>query len=71
MDGATITFLSWAKIEISATATPYSPSFPGSLFDQLVSPRQQRVRHSQAESIRRSQVDDQLEPGRLLNRQRR
>src|SRR5947207_1472843 len=39
------------------------------LFDHLVSSLQDRLRHGQAERLSGLEIDNQLEPGRLLNRQ--
>jgi hypothetical protein len=39
------------------------------LFDHLVGAREQRRRNFDAQRLRRLQVDDQFEFGRLLNRQ--
>src|SRR5205085_4848355 len=39
------------------------------LFDDLVHARRQSGRHLQAECLRGLEIDHQLEPGRLLNRQ--
>src|SRR5262245_63481695 len=39
------------------------------LFDHLVGAGEQRWRHVEAEHLRRSHIDDQLEPGRLHDRQ--
>ena len=40
-----------------------------SLLDHLVRAREQHGRHFEAERLRGLQVDNELEPGRLLNRQ--
>jgi hypothetical protein len=39
------------------------------LFDHLVGPNEQRRWHSEAKSLRRSEVDDQFNVGRKLDRQ--
>src|SRR6476659_2239597 len=50
-----------AKTRLTATA-------PGISFDDVIGGDEQRLRHRDAERLRRPQIDDELELGRLLER---
>jgi hypothetical protein len=57
------------RILDSATAAPNREPAYRSLLDNLFGAHQHRLRHSEAERLGSLEVDDQLEFGRLLDRQ--